>query len=97
MLQVELQALVLVNHGGATGAQILELAARIRADVLACAPGAVAATKTLIRTLPALPDEQKVRFAAENFTECLKGEEGMEGVASFLEKRKPNWSPEGES
>ncbi|RGP56705.1 UDP-N-acetylmuramate dehydrogenase [Pseudomonas abyssi] len=29
------QALVLVNHGGATGAQILELAARIRADVLA--------------------------------------------------------------
>ena len=70
--------------------------AQIRADVLACAPGAVAATKTLIRTLPALPDEQKMRFAAENFTECLKGEEGMEGVASFLEKRKPNWSPEGE-
>ena len=26
---------MLVNHGGATGAQILELAARIRADVLA--------------------------------------------------------------
>ena len=70
---------------------------QIRADVLACAPGAVAATKTLIRTLPALPDEQKMRFAAENFTECLKGEEGMEGVASFLEKRKPNWSPKGES
>ena len=32
-----------------------------------------------------------MRFAAENFTDCLKGEEGMEGVASFLEKRKPNW------
>tara|TARA_Y100000758_G_scaffold301991_1_gene268948 strand:+ start:1367 stop:2392 length:1026 start_codon:yes stop_codon:yes gene_type:complete len=29
------QALVLVNHGGASGAQILQLAARIRADVLA--------------------------------------------------------------
>jgi isohexenylglutaconyl-CoA hydratase len=38
----------------------LEAAEReIRADVLACAPGAVAATKTLIRTLPTLPDEQK--------------------------------------
>ena len=69
---------------------------RIRADVLACAPGAVAATKTLIRTLPTLPDEQKMRFAAENFTDCLKGEEGVEGVASFLEKRKPNWHQEGE-
>ena len=69
--------------------------ARIRADVLACAPGAVAATKILIRKLPKLPDEEKMRFAAENFTDCLKGEEGMEGVASFLEKRKPNWHQEG--
>ena len=69
--------------------------ARIRADVLACAPGAVAATKTLIRALPTLPDEQKIRLAAENFTECLQGEEGREGVASFLEKRKPNWHQEG--
>ena len=49
---------------------------RIRADVLACAPGAVAATKTLIRQLPTLPDEQKMRVAAENFTACLKGDEG---------------------
>ena len=71
--------------------------AQFRADVLACAPGAVAATKTLIRTLPTLPDEQKMRFAAENFTDCLKGEEGREGVASFLEKRKPSWHPEGEA
>ena len=70
--------------------------ASIRSDVLACAPGAVAATKTLIRTLPTLPDETKMRFAAENFTECLQGEEGVEGVASFLEKRKPNWHQEGQ-
>ena len=69
---------------------------RIRADVLACAPGAGAATKTLIRTLPTLPDEEKMRFAAENFTACLQGAEGVEGVASFLEKRKPNWYQEGE-
>ncbi len=68
--------------------------ARIRSDVLACAPGAVAATKTLIRTLPTLPEEQKMRFAADNFTACLRSEEGVEGVASFLEKRKPNWHQE---
>ena len=71
--------------------------ARIRADVLACAPGAVAATKALIRALPTLPDDQKIRFAAENFTDCLQGEEGREGVASFLEKRKPSWHQESEA
>jgi isohexenylglutaconyl-CoA hydratase len=79
----------------ADGLEVAE--ARIRADVLACAPGAVAATKTLIRTLSTLPDEQKMRFAAENFTDCLKGEEGKEGVASFLEKRKPSWHQESEA
>ena len=67
---------------------------KIRADVLACAPGAVAATKTLIRQLATSPDEKKIRLAAENFTDCLKGDEGVEGVASFLEKRKPLWHQE---
>ena len=67
---------------------------KIRADVLACAPGAVAATKTLIRELANLSDEKKMSLAAKNFTDCLKGEEGVEGVASFLEKRKPSWHQE---
>ena len=78
--------IVVPNVEGLTAAE-----GRIRSDVLACAPGAVAATKRLIRQLPNLPDEQKLRIAAENFTDCLKGEEGVEGVASFLEKRKPHW------
>ena len=68
--------------------------AKIRADVLACAPGAVAATKRLLKALPSLSDQQKIAVAAENFTHCLKGDEGVEGVASFLEKRKPNWHQE---
>jgi enoyl-CoA hydratase/carnithine racemase len=54
----------------------------------------VAATKTLLRQLATIPDEQKMRVAAENFTACLKGDEGVEGVASFLEKRPPNWQQE---
>ena len=66
----------------------------IRRDVLACAPGAVAATKTLITELVAIPDAEKVAFAADNFTRCLQSDEGAEGVASFLEKRKPWWNKE---
>lgn len=65
--------------------------ALVRNDVLACAPGAVAATKALLVALPETPDEDKVQVAAENFSRCLQGEEGREGVNSFLEKRKPYW------
>jgi isohexenylglutaconyl-CoA hydratase len=35
-----------------------------------------------------------VHFAAENFTRCLRGPEGKEGVASFIEKRRPIWFEE---
>lgn len=70
---------------------LTEAEKKIRRDVLACAPGAVAATKTLIRELANVSDEKKMRFAAKNFADCLKGEEGVEGIASFLEKRKPSW------
>lgn len=70
---------------------------RIRADVLGCAPGAVAACKALIVGLPQTPDDEKVGYAAENFSRCLQGDEGKEGVASFVEKRKPSWHVEVES
>ena len=67
---------------------------RIRADVLACAPGAIASTKALLDELARVSDAEKVDVAAANFTDCLQGDEGREGVASFLEKRKPNWHVE---
>lgn len=65
--------------------------ARIRTQVLRCAPGAVADTKALILKLPGLNREETVQAAAENFTERMMSDEGKEGVASFVEKRKPNW------
>ena len=67
---------------------------RVKQDVLECAPGAVAACKALIIGMPDTPDQEKVEFAAQNFSGCLQGDEGKEGVASFLEKRKPNWHTE---
>ena len=68
--------------------------ARIRADVLACAPGAVAACKSLLVALPDIPSQDRVHAAAENFSRCLQSEEGREGVSAFLEKRKPVWHVE---
>jgi methylglutaconyl-CoA hydratase len=57
---------------------------------LACGPEAIAAVKRMIReetasfALPDLPE----RIAA-----ARAGAEGQEGIASFLEKRPPGWSP----
>ena len=77
-----------------TAEELSSIERRVKQDVLECAPGAVAACKTLIIGMPGTPDAEKVEFAAQNFSGCLQGDEGKEGVASFLEKRKPNWHTE---
>lgn len=66
--------------------------ASIKKGVLKCAPGAIAATKELILSSTKLSRDEALDRAAESFAACLRGEEGREGVASFLEKRKPNWA-----
>ena len=67
---------------------------QIRKQVLRCAPGAVADIKSLILALPRLNRDQAIQAAAENFAGRMMSEEGKEGVASFVEKRKPNWVTE---
>lgn len=68
-----------------------EAIAGVRAAVLRCAPGAVAQTKKLILALPDTRRDRQVILAAEVFAERLLSEEGREGVAAFVEKRKPGW------
>jgi isohexenylglutaconyl-CoA hydratase len=56
-----------------------------------CAPGANAATKHILldsleRPFPAVLDD-----AADAFARQLRGSEGREGVAAFLEKRSASW------
>jgi isohexenylglutaconyl-CoA hydratase len=65
--------------------------AAVLAEIGRCAPGANAATKRLLlasRTtaLAALLDD-----AADAFAVALRGSEGREGVAAFLEKRAALW------
>lgn len=66
--------------------------ARWRATLRPAAPGAVASTKALIRALPKLDRLGQIDAAAESFADAMLSEEGREGVASFVEKRKPNWA-----
>lgn len=66
--------------------------ADLRQGVLRCAPGANAATKEILMAVPRMEREELMQFAGEQFARCLLGEEGREGVASFIEKRKPLWA-----
>ena len=56
--------------------------------------GANAATKELLEANKQLDDVAMIRYAGEAFAKSVKSDEGKEGVASFLEKRKPNWVQE---
>lgn len=69
--------------------------AAIRADVLRCAPGANAETKRLVLAATRLDSHSMMELAADSFARCLTGPEGKEGVAAFLEKRKPSWARDG--
>jgi len=65
---------------------------KILAEIGRCAPGANAATKRLLLASLMTPREKLLDQAAKSFAECLRGEEGREGVSAFLEKREPRWA-----
>jgi isohexenylglutaconyl-CoA hydratase len=77
---------------GSDGLEAVE--AQIRKQVLKCAAGAIADTKALILAIPSMDRPAIVQAAAENFADRMLSEEGREGVASFIEKRKPRWVAE---
>ena len=65
---------------------------RALADILACAPGALAATKELMQRARFAPPKDLVQHAADVFTHSAQGAEGIEGMTAFIQKRKPQWA-----
>jgi methylglutaconyl-CoA hydratase len=59
------------------------------------APGALAATKALLRQPPTGSTAEQFAAMAELSARHFAGEEGREGVAAFAEKRRPRWVPAG--
>jgi isohexenylglutaconyl-CoA hydratase len=64
------------------------------AAVERCAPGANAETKRLFRLCRAEPREAYIEMAAKSFAEAVRGPEGREGLAAFMEKRAASWAGE---
>ena len=54
-------------------------------------PKAVRATKKLIHSITDHKTDDMLEYTAQIIAELRASDEGQEGMASFLEKRKPNW------
>lgn len=61
------------------------------------APGALAATKAMLRREPAASMSTDFAAMLTLSARHFAGEEGQEGMRAFAEKRKPSWVPGGSS
>ena len=82
----------LADFLAADAAGLDDIEAQMREQVMRCAPHANAITKELVLAAGILDRESMIEKAAQGFAACILGDEGREGIAAFLEKRKPNWA-----
>jgi len=61
------------------------------ADLLQCAPGAVAATKKLVSYVDSHDLPTSMIYAADKLADAWETEEGREGIAAFFARRAPAW------
>jgi methylglutaconyl-CoA hydratase len=74
----------------ALDAEVDELVGRL----LSSGPDAIAKCKELLQKVPGMNLEQAKGYTAEMIARLRISPEGQEGMASFLEKRKPRWAKE---
>jgi len=85
-------AIGLVHEVHADGAALDQALAATLAQILRCAPGAIAATKALMARALHTPSTELVEDAARLFARAARGPEGVEGIIAFLQKRAPAWA-----
>ena len=56
-------------------------------------PEALAATKELLRRVPAMPHDEAFTWTAELSATLFAGDEAREGMTAFLQRRRPSWAP----
>ena len=73
--------------------QLLDEALRIAATVVQGGPQAIAETKRLIRDFRPPTVTEDIQRAIDFHLAARTSDEAQEGIAAFLEKRKPRWAP----
>lgn len=61
-------------------------------ELLKCGPEAVATAKEIIREGLARPRDEAIEYTIRTIARVRVSPEGQEGLAAFLDKRKPRWS-----
>jgi isohexenylglutaconyl-CoA hydratase len=61
-------------------------------QVMNCAPRANAVTKQILLGASRQVTEALLDQAAQDFAACVRGPEAAEGIAAFMQKRKPKWA-----
>jgi isohexenylglutaconyl-CoA hydratase len=79
-------------HEVTDSATVQSVLDRVLAEILACAPGALAATKALMARARLESPQAMVLEAAAIFSQAAMGAEGLEGVTAFIQKRQPQWA-----
>ncbi len=81
----------LVNHSVHTD-QVETALNDIVRQLLTSAPEAVKQTKAMIGEVIDKNPDEVIDYTANKIAELRASDEGQEGMSSFLEKRKPNWT-----
>lgn len=64
----------------------------LKKGIYNCAPGAIGLTKEILMATAHLDRDGQKDFAADKFADAITSDEGREGIASFVQKRKPSWA-----
>ncbi|MFN3514741.1 MAG: enoyl-CoA hydratase-related protein [Phenylobacterium sp.] len=82
----------LITEVVADAQALSEAAERIAEEMMACAPGAVAAAKQLVADVAYRPLDEVMEETSRRIARARVEAEGQEGVRAFLERRKPSWA-----
>ncbi len=61
-------------------------------NLLTSGPHALAVSKELISSMPAMSLDEAKKYTAKMIAELRSGDEAQEGMTAFLERRRPKWS-----
>jgi len=84
----------LVHEVVADEAELDAAVVRVTEALLAAGPDAARASKALVRELRTLDAAQARRHTVRRIAELRASAEGQEGLAAFLERRRPDWDRE---